>query len=125
MPTGNVVVRVSTAEQLIPVADANVFIVDRRNGRDNILASRTTGRSGFAERVAVETPVKSSSTSPGDDKAFANIDIRVEHPFYYPYYITGAQVFADTDSVQNAVLIPLAVPTEKRTENIVITPQNL
>ena len=125
MPSGNVVVRVSTAEQLIPVTDAKVFIVERRSGRDTILASRTTGRSGFTTQVAVETPAKSGSTSPGDNEPFANIDIRVEHPLYYPYYITGAQVFADTQSVQNAVLIPLAVPTEKRTENIVITPQNL
>jgi len=125
MPSGNVVVRVSTAEQLIPVTDAKVFIVERRSGRDSILAARTTGRSGFTTQVVVETPEKSGSTSPGDNEPFANIDIRVEHPLYYPYYITGAQVFADTQSVQNAVLIPLAVPTEKRTENIVITPQNL
>ena len=125
MPSGNVVVRVSTAEQLIPVTDAKVFIVERRSGRDSILAARTTGRSGFTTQVAVETPEKSGSTSPGDNEPFANIDIRVEHPLYYSYYITGAQVFADTQSVQNAVLIPLAVPTEKRTENIVITPQNL
>ena len=125
MSSGNIIVRVSTAEQLIPVADAKVFIVNRQNGKDNILASRTTGRSGFTSQVPIETPEKSGSTSPGNKQAFANIDIRIEHPLYYPYYISGAQVFADTQSVQSAVLIPLAVPTEKRTENILITPQNL
>lgn len=125
MPSGNVVVRVSTAEGLIPVTDATVFIVDRQSGADNILASRTTGRSGFAQRVTVETPEKALSTSPNEEQAFKRVDIRIEHPLYYPYYITDAQIFADTDSVQNAVLIPLAMPTEKRTETIFITPQNL
>ena len=125
MPSGNVIVKVSTAEQLIPVTEAKVFVVNRQNGKDTILASRTTGRSGITSQIVVETPEKSGSTSPGENEPFANIDIRVEHPHYYPYYITGAQVFADTQSVQSVVLIPLALPTEKRTENIVITPQNL
>ena len=125
MPTGDIDVRVSTANSLIPVENATVFIIDRRNGKNNILAGRKTGRSGFTQAVTVETPERAESTAPGEEEAFASVDIRVEHPLYYPYYISGAQVFADTRSMQSVVLVPLALPTEKRTENIVITPQNL
>ncbi len=126
MPSGNLVVKVSTAGRLIPVEGATIFIAQRNgNGNDTILARRNTGRSGITESVTVETPEKSLSTQPGNELPFLEVDIRVEHPFYYPLYITGAQIFADTDSVQNVTLIPLAVPTENLTENVTITPQNL
>ena len=125
MPSGDVVVKVSTAERLIPVEGATVFIVNRESGRDNILASRSSGRSGLTGPVTVQTPDKALSISPGSDIPFTSIDIRIEHPRYYPHYISGAQIFASTQSIQNAVLIPLAVPTEKITDNVVITPQNL
>lgn len=125
MPSGNIMVKVSTAGKLIPVPDATVFIVDRQNDTDNILASRTTGRSGFTSQVSIETPEKALSTSPNPEQTFKSVDIRIEHPLYYPYYITDAQIFADTNSVQDVVLIPLAVPTEARRETVFITPQNL
>ena len=125
MPSGNVIVKVSTAQRLIPVEGATVFIVERENGRDTILASRSTGGSGTTDWVAVETPEKVLSTRPGNGSPFTTIDIRIEHPLYYPHYISGAQIFADTQSVQSVTLIPLAIPTEKITDNVVITPQNL
>lgn len=126
MALGNMVVKVSTAGRLIPVEGAKVFVVRKNGGRnDTILALRTTGRSGIADSIEVETPARWTSTSPGNEEPFAKVDIRVEHPFYYTYYITDAQVFAETESVQNVELIPLAIPTENRTETVNITPQNL
>lgn len=126
MPSGNVIIKVGTAGRLIPVEGATVFIAQRTpNQSDTILATRNTDRSGETESVTIETPEKRLSESPGNDLPFTSVDIRIEHPLYYPHYIVDAQIFADTQSVQNVNLIPLAMPTEKITDNVFITPQNL
>lgn len=126
MASGSVIIKASTSGRLIPVEDATVFIVLRgQNGGENLLASRITSGSGETDIIAIETPEKSLSTQPGDEQAFTIVDIRIEHPLYYTHYITGAQIFADTESVQNATLIPLAIPTENITDRVIITPQNL
>ena len=126
MPSGNVIIKVGTAGRLIPVEGATVFIAQKAlNQNDTILAARKTDRSGETVGITVETPQRSLSESPGNDLPFTSVDIRVEHPLYYPHYISNAQIFADTQSVQNISLIPLAMPTEKITDNVFITPQNL
>ena len=126
MAEGSIVIKVSTAERLIPVENATVFIIKKNSGAaDTILASRNTGRSGTAQSVTVETPDREESRTPQKSQPFSTVDIRVEHPMYYSFYIEDAQIFADTQSVQNVSLIPLAIPTEKRTETVFITPQNL
>lgn len=126
MPSGNVIIKVGTADRLIPVEGAKVFIAQRNpNQNDTILATRNTDRNGETGFVTIETPEKSLSISPGNELPFTSVDIRIEHPGYYPHYISDAQIFADTQSVQNVNLIPLAIPTEKITDNIFITPQNL
>ena len=126
MPSGNVIVKVGTADRLIPIKGAKVFIAQRtQNQNDTILATRNTNRSGETGIVIVETPDKSLSERPGNELPFTSVDIRVEHPGFYPHYISDAQVFADTQSVQNVNLIPLAIPTENITDNVFITPQNL
>lgn len=126
MALGSVIIKASTAERLIPVENATVFVVkSRENGSDNILASRITNGSGETTTIDIETPEKSLSTQPSDENVFTTVDIRIEHPLYYTHYITGAQIFADTQSVQNVTLIPLAIPTENITDRVIITPQNL
>ncbi len=126
MPSGNIIVKVGTAERLIPVEGANVFIA-RKNEieNDTILASRRTNRNGETDKVNVDTPERNLSTQAGNIQPFAVVDIRIEHPGYYPHYIVDAQIFADTESVQNVNLIPLAIPTEKITDNVFVSPQNL
>lgn len=126
MASGSLVVKVSTAQNTIPIEDATVFIVKSNEAEsDTILASRTTGRSGITQPVTIQTPDSSTSKSPGNDDSFMSVDVRIEHPLYYNYYIRGAQIFANVESVQNVALIPLAIPTQSRTETIIVTPQNL
>lgn len=126
MASGSIIIKASTAGRLIPVEGATVFITQRtENGNDTIVASRNTGGSGLTSLINIETPEKSAGTSPGNGIPFTKVDVRVEHPLYYSYYITDAQIFADTESIQNVTLIPLAIPTENRTETVVVTPQNL
>ena len=126
MASGNIIIKAGTAGRLIPVEGARVFVTRRNGGsNDSILALRITGRSGTTERVAVETPEKSIAAGPGRGEPFTSVDIRVEHPRYYTYYIKDAQVFADTESIQNVALIPLAIPTGNRSERVTVTPQNL
>lgn len=126
MASGSIIIKASTSGRVIPIENAKVFIVQQgENGSDRILASRITNGSGETNVIEIETPEKSLSTQPENGKAFETVNIRIEHPLYYTHYITGAQVFADTESVQNAVLIPLAIPTENITDNVIITPQNL
>ncbi len=125
MAEGRIIVKTSTSGMLIPVEDAKVFIIRKTEGKDNIIASRSTGRSGITDSIIVSAPDKINSQSPDGGRAYASVDIRVEHPLYYTLYIKDAQVFADTESVQRAELIPLAIPSGDKTKNIVITPQNV
>ena len=126
MASESLIIKASTFGRVIPIGNARVFISQRdENGGERILASRTTNGSGETNIIEIETPEKILSAQPGNAKAYETIDIRIEHPLFYTHYITGAQVFADTESVQNATLIPLAIPTENITDRVIITPQNL
>ena len=127
-PKGYIVTQVFTANQVIPVENASVLLTKKNGGEDDLLGFFLTDSSGRTKPVEVETPDESLSREPGHKAPFAVVDIRIEHPSYYPVIIEDAQVFGGTTTLQLTEMIPVADnlnPAREGAENVLVTPQNL
>ena len=103
--TGYIIVKVSTARGAIPLAGASVTISDKSGG---VLYSLLTDRSGLTEKAALPAPAKELSLSPGGSSPpYASYLINVYKEGFFRNEFINAPVFADTTTVQNALLIPL------------------
>lgn len=124
---GAITVRTYLGNEVLPVADAGVHIVERNGDAETLLAYRTTDRNGQTQAVEVETPDVSNSQSPDGGVAFATVDVRVRHPAYHTVYVHNVQVFADTLTRLPVQLIPNSerLPDAMTTEQVYITPQQL
>lgn len=125
---GYIVTQVFTANQVIPVENASVLLTKKNGGEDDLLGFFLTDSSGRTKPVEVETPDESLSREPGHKAPFAVVDIRIEHPSYYPVIIEDAQVFGGTTTLQLTEMIPVADnlnPAREGAENVLVTPQNL
>ena len=122
---GFVTARVFTSRGQIPISGASVTIETSDNS--TVLGARITDENGLTSPVRVQTPAKSTSTQPGNEKPFTTVNVRVSHPMYYTYYVRDAQVFEGQTSVQVAEMIPIEendrVPF--RLGEFFVTPQNL
>ena len=125
---GYVVARVFTANQVLPIENASVLVTKRNGSGEDMLGFHITNSSGETQPIEVETPDIQLSQEPGNTTPFTSVDIRIEHPNYYPIIIHDAQVFADTTTEQRAEMIPIAenlTAAQEGTENVFVTPQNL
>ncbi|MBQ4527822.1 MAG: spore cortex-lytic protein [Clostridia bacterium] len=107
MAIGYVTARVYTSDAQIPVKDAT-FSVLSADGSNKLIGVRITDENGKTELVSVDTPDIALSTSPGNEKPFTGVNVRIDHPGFNTAYIEGVQVFAEQVSVQNVELIPTA-----------------
>ena len=114
MPEGYFVSRASAANSSIPIPNATVTVTQGAE----LLAVRTTDRSGRTTPVTVSTPEESESLSPGNGIPFASVDVTIEHPDYLRIVTRGVQIFT---------LIPLSLlPGQwNQTETFNTPPQNL
>ena len=110
---GYLLVRVSTAQNAIPVEGARVTVSVGGNRKgaedDGVIGVFYTDRSGNTEKITLPAPPKRESESPGfAGEPFDRYDIRVEAEGYYPAEYSGAPVFELVTSIQSVNLIPLA-----------------
>lgn len=105
---GYLVVRVSTALGAVPVAGAEVTV--RGDGEENsdILFSAITSNVGLTPVMALPSPPRSTSESPGQAKPFSTYHIEVRAEGYVPQRYNNVNVFEGITSYQNAVLVPLS-----------------
>ena len=125
---GYIVTQVFTANQVIPIENASVLLTKKNGGGNDMLGFFLTDSSGRTKPVEVETPDETLSREPGHEAPFASVDIRIEHPSYYPTIIEDAQVFGGRTTLQLTELIPVAEnmnPAREGAENVLVTPQNL
>ena len=124
---GAVAVRVYAGNEALPIADAGVHIVEKEGDSERLIAYRTTDKNGKTSPVFVDTPEVDASVSPGQEKPFKSVDIRIRHPLYHMVYIHNVQVFADTLTRQQVQMIPSSerLAQGQKTEQIYITPQQL
>lgn len=126
---GTIVARVFTSNAMLPLSGASVAITRRSaDGRTELVAFRITNYDGLTEPVEIDTPELDGSTlSSSGTQPYARIDLAVDLPGYDRILVTGAQVFTDTQTVQELMLLPTPSLPEQydRTQTISIPAQTL
>ena len=126
---GSVVARVYTSDAKIPVQGATViFTKIAEDGQRELLAVRLTNYDGYTDPIFVDAPPLSDSRNYSPDaNAYNIINITAEENNYGRILVRNAQVFPDTETVQEFMLIPSPMLPEQfgQTEVFVIPPQNL
>lgn len=104
---GSIAARVFTSEARIPIVGAAITFTRPGADGETLLAVRLTNFDGLTEPVDISAPdaAESQSYSPGA-VPFAQVDVAVEAEFYDRVLVRGAQIFSDTQSMQNLQLIP-------------------
>lgn len=126
---GSVVARVYTSDAKIPVQGATViFTKIAEDGQRELLAVRLTNYDGYTDPIFVDAPPLADSRNYSPDaNAYNIINITAEENNYGRILVRNAQVFPDTETVQEFMLIPSPMLPEQfgQTEVFVIPPQNL
>lgn len=104
--TGLLQVNVSSALEMLPIANATVTISPSKLP-DQMLAQVTTDESGQTPAITMSTPPLSYSESPSEPRPYAEYDILVNAMGYDIMFVEGTQVLADTLSIQEILLMPL------------------
>ena len=110
---GYLIVRVSTALGAIPLPSATVII--RKNlgetmsdERGAVVQTLITDRDGKTEKIALDTPPRSQSTSPGGAFPYATYNIEVEALGFSRAFFNNVPIYDGITSIQPAILVPLA-----------------
>lgn len=121
MPTGYLQVRVSNARAILPLKDASVAVTSSVGNEEYLSKFITTDENGLTQKIAIELP-----NNLPIDKPFITLDIRISHPLFYNILIQGVQIFADTLSLKEAMMIPfIENPNPLQTEEFTVIPQDL
>ena len=126
---GSVVARVYTSDAKIPVQGATViFTKIAEDGQRELLAVRLTNYDGYTDPIFVDAPPLADSRNYSPDaNAYNIINITAEDNNYGRILVRNAQIFPDTETVQEFMLVPSPMLPEQfgQTEVFVIPPQNL
>ena len=107
--TGYLVVRATTASAALPLEGAVVSVYGNVDGFSSLIARLQTGKDGLTPKIALLTPPRELSESPGNgDRSFATYNVSVRMNGFAPLTLRGVPVFDGITSVQPADLIPLA-----------------
>lgn len=107
--SGKLIVKVTTARGMLPVADADVEIrqTDKNGGME--IAELETDASGSTPAISLPAPPKYKSESPqqpnDSDEVMAKYDITVSADGYVDAVIKGAAVFDGVTSIQNVDML--------------------
>ena len=126
---GSLVAHVYTSDAQIPLQGSTVTVTKTEaDGKLRLLAVRITNFDGFSAPVVIDTPdFSESQTYTENSKPYATVDLRIEHIRYDRVIVKNVQVFPDTQSLQEQMLVPTPdLPDSyNRTETIVIPEQTL
>ena len=92
------------------------------------IALRLTDRSGQIAPIAIPVPDLAESQSPEpDEKPFTSVNLYAHLKGYEQIESENLQVFADTTTLQNLEMIPLAELPQSWSQNVIFNtpPQNL
>ena len=122
---GYIQARAYTSSAQLPLRGVTV-VVTAPDG--TAIAMRTTDRSGLIPVIQIPVPDWSESREPGADECpYAQVNMFAYLGGYGPFESKNIQVFADTTTFQNIMLVPLS-QLPRGTENslnVVTPPQNL
>lgn len=122
---GYIQARAYTSSAQLPLRGVTV-VVTAPDG--TAIAMRTTDRSGLIPVIQIPVPDLSESLEPGADECpYAQVNMFAYLGGFCPFESKNIQVFADTTTFQNIMLVPLS-QLPRGTENslnVVTPPQNL
>lgn len=122
---GYIQARAYTSSAQLPLRGVTV-VVTASDG--TAIAMRTTDRSGLIPVIQIPVPDWSESREPGADECpYAQVNMFAYLGGFGPFESKNIQVFADTTTFQNIMLVPLS-QLPRGTENslnVVTPPQNL
>ena len=122
---GYIQARAYTSSAQLPLRGVTV-VVTAPDG--TAIAMRTTDRSGLIPVIQIPVPDLSESREPGADECpYAQVNMFAYLGGFGPIESKNIQVFADTTTFQNIMLVPLS-QLPRGTENslnVVTPPQNL
>ncbi len=116
---GRIRVAAQTGDSAFPVADAQVSVVVRRNGREELAYLLRTDESGETPTVSLPAPPASESQQPGNAQPFTSVDIRIFAKGYFRAEMRNVPVFAGVTSLQTFQLIPLPILMHEDMETLV------
>ena len=111
--TGTLIVQVYTADQALPVQNANVQVTKLTENGEELIRVMKTNRSGKTEPLNLPAPPSSNSQTPDGGVRFFNYNIRVDYPGYYTMENINVPIFDGQTAIQPVALIPLAVGDEQ------------
>lgn len=117
---GTLVVRVFTAREALPVADALVLISRRIDGNPTLQWSGRTDVSGNTPEIQLPTPEASLSEEPGHVHPYASYDIEVDQDGFYTAVFRNVPIFAGVTAVQPVEMVPLPQRESNVKEMIVV-----
>lgn len=107
--TGYLVVKVFTGSGAIPLSDATVTVRNNEpdiEGSGNVIKTLFTDRSGNTEKIALPTPSKLLSQSPGNLLPFSTYNIEVFLDRYQSATFQSVPIFDGILSIQPVELVP-------------------
>lgn len=115
---GYIIIKVSTARGAIPLEGASVNIRGATPENSDIIYSLLSDQNGLTPKIALPTPLRFLSESPGAVLPYALYNIDVFNDGYADLSFTNVAVFDSITSLQPAVMIPL--PDNEYTDSFVI-----
>lgn len=122
---GYIQARAFTSSAQIPLRDVTVIITAPD---ETAIAMRVTDRSGLIAPIEIPVPDLSESQDPGaPERPYALVNMYAHHNNFGAFESRNIQVFADTTTFQNIMLIPLSqLPNgAEDSMNVTTPPQNL
>ena len=103
---GYLVVRVSAANGAIPLEGARVSVRGGEPDNSDIFITKYTSASGLTEKIALPTPRRALSETPGNTRPYSLYSIDVFYDGYKDLFFVNVPVFDTITSVQPANMIP-------------------
>ncbi len=110
---GSIIVQVYTADQAVPIADANVIITRPTEGVEELIRILKTDRSGKTEAINVPAPPAENSLTPDGGVRYYKYNIRVDYPGYYTMENVNVPIFEGQRAIQPIFMMPLMEDEER------------
>ena len=123
--TGTILVRAYTGRARYPLKDVAITVTASDG---TAIAMALTDRNGLISPISIPVPDRQDSLQPDPaERPFAAVNLYARLRGYEQVEAENLQVFADTTTVQNLEMIPLAELPEQWSQRIVFDtpPQNL
>lgn len=109
--TGYLRLHAYTSQAEIPLRDVAITVTDSQG---NVIAYRTTDRSGLVEDISLQTPDLGAGTSPNTGiLPFSRVNVYAHLDGYEQIDAEDVQIFPNTVTGQDLIMIPLPELPEK------------